>query len=172
MESPGGEADAGTHETGGFSAKNASAGTARPPGRQGARAGSAPSGPRGPPRRRGWGPGTSGALPSPPPPGVGLLRCLRGGPRSGRGAPGVPACGSPLHGQEPGTRRLFEGSGSRSRSLRGRRSSRDRGVTLLPPPPRPPPPASPAWRSWILPSRRKRRGIAVQAARARAARRQ
>lgn len=107
---------------------------------------------------------------SPPPPGVGLLRCLRGGPRSRRGAPGVPACGSPLHGQQPGTRRLFEASGSRS--LRRRRSSGNRGVTLLPPTPRPPPPASPAWRSGILPSRRKRRGIAVQPARARAALRQ
>lgn len=150
--------------------KNASAGMARPPGCQGALAGSAPSRPRGPPRRRGWGPATGRTLPSPPPPGVGLLRCLRGGPRSRRGAPGVPACGSPLHGQQPGTRRLFEASGSRS--LRRRRSSGDRGVTLLPLPPRPPPPASPAWRSGILPSRRKRRGIAVQPARARAALRQ
>lgn len=150
--------------------KNASAGMARPPGCQGALAGSAPSRPRGPPRRRGWGPATGGTLPSPPPPGVGLLRCLRGGPRSRRGAPGVPACGSPLHGQQPGTRRLFEASGSRN--LRRRRSSGDRGVTLLPLPPRPPPPASPAWRSGILPSRRKRRGIAVQPARARAALRQ
>lgn len=62
--------------------------------------------------------------------------------------------------------------GAAQPSLRRRRNSRDRGVTLLPPPPRPPPPASPAWRSWILPSWRKRRGIAVQAARTRAALRQ
>lgn len=50
---------------------NASTGTARPPGRQGAPAGSAPSRLREPPRRRGSGPATRGALPSPPPPGVG-----------------------------------------------------------------------------------------------------
>lgn len=150
-ENPGGKApakaDAGTHRMLCFSGKkkkNASTGTARPPGLQGAQVGSAPSGPLGPPRRRGWAPGTRGALPSPPPPGVGLLRCLSDGQRSGCGsrAPEVPACRS-LHGQEPAPRCRSEFSGN----LRWRRSSRGRGVTLLPPPSRPPPPASPAWRS-------------------------
>lgn len=173
-ENPGGKApakaDAGTHRMLCFSAKNASTRTARPPRRQGAQVGSEPSRPLGPPRRRGWAPRTRGALPSPPPPSVGLLRCLSDGQRSGSGsgAPGVPACRSPLHGQEPATRCRSEFSGS----LRRRRSSPGRGVTLLPPPSRPPPPASPAWRSWILPSRRKRRGIAARAARACAAPRQ
>lgn len=124
------KADAGTHRTLCYSAKNASKGTARPPGRQGAQVGSAPSGPLGPPRRRGWVPGTRGALPSPPPPGVGLLRCLSDGQRSesGSGPPGVPACRSPLHGQEPASRCRSEFSGS----LRRRRSSRGRGVNAPP----------------------------------------
>lgn len=119
-ENPGGKApakaDAETYRMLGYLAKkkNASTGTARPPGRQGARVGFAPSRPRGPPRRRGWAPGTRGALPSPPPPGVGLLRCLSDGQRSGSRsrAPGVPACRSPLHGQEPATRCRSEFSGN------------------------------------------------------------